>query len=43
MAERVQFVENNRDNIIDSAKNPLEGRGWWRTAEEPFQVSFAFW
>lgn len=38
MQERVEFVEKHREEIIDSATRPLDGMGWWRTAEDPFQV-----
>jgi DNA-directed RNA polymerase len=36
--ERIRYIEANRENIIDSANNPLDGRGWWKEAEDPFQV-----
>ncbi|KAI5079887.1 hypothetical protein GOP47_0005366 [Adiantum capillus-veneris] len=35
--DRVAFVEENLDNIMDSAKKPLEGCRWWVAAEDPFQ------
>lgn len=38
MAGRVAFVDKHYEEIIDSATRPLDGRGWWRTAEDPFQV-----
>ncbi|KAI7727753.1 hypothetical protein M8C21_013143, partial [Ambrosia artemisiifolia] len=34
---RLQFVEDNINDIIDSADNPLGGNRWWLTAEDPFQ------
>ncbi|KAI8570282.1 hypothetical protein RHMOL_Rhmol01G0022300 [Rhododendron molle] len=34
---RLAFVENNLENVIDSADNPLHGNQWWLTAEDPFQ------
>jgi DNA-directed RNA polymerase len=34
---RLTFVEDNIDNIIDSAERPLEGKRWWLEAEDPFQ------
>ncbi|KAH9295327.1 hypothetical protein KI387_038915, partial [Taxus chinensis] len=34
---RLAFVEENIDNIIDSAERPLEGKRWWLGAEDPFQ------
>lgn len=36
--ERVKFVEDNLDNIFDSAKNPLDGRKWWEKGDKPWQV-----
>ncbi|XP_057821659.2 DNA-directed RNA polymerase 1B, mitochondrial isoform X1 [Cryptomeria japonica] len=34
---RIEFVEDNIENIIDSAERPLEGKRWWLGAEDPFQ------
>lgn len=34
---RLTFVEDNINNIIDSAEMPLEGERWWLQAEDPFQ------
>ncbi|XP_058185833.1 DNA-directed RNA polymerase 3, chloroplastic isoform X2 [Rhododendron vialii] len=34
---RLAFVENNLENVLDSADNPLNGSQWWLTAEDPFQ------
>ncbi|GLJ29375.1 hypothetical protein SUGI_0579240 [Cryptomeria japonica] len=34
---RQAFIEDNIDNIIDSAEKPLEGKRWWLGAEDPFQ------
>lgn len=36
--ERVQFVEDNMQHIIESAKNPFDPKAWWRTAEKPWQL-----
>ena len=36
--DRVEWVDENIDNIFDSAKNSLNGERWWATAEEPFQA-----
>jgi DNA-directed RNA polymerase len=36
--ERVQWVEENNDAIMDSAMNPLEGRRFWTTADSPWQA-----
>lgn len=38
MSERVAFVDNNLSEIIDSAKNPLNGKMWWTKAEKPWQT-----
>ncbi|KAK9697452.1 hypothetical protein RND81_08G038400 [Saponaria officinalis] len=35
--ERVAFVENHLPEILDSARNPINGNRWWLTAEDPFQ------
>ncbi|KAF8537956.1 hypothetical protein BDD12DRAFT_743411 [Trichophaea hybrida] len=35
--DRVKFVEENLEDVIDSAKNPLRGRRWWLKAEDPWQ------
>ncbi|KAI0052454.1 DNA/RNA polymerase [Auriscalpium vulgare] len=35
--ERVIFVQEHLDDIFDSAENPLEGRGWWQKADDPWQ------
>ena len=36
-SERVAFVDQNIDNIKNSAERPLEGNRWWSGAEDPFQ------
>ena len=35
--EREAFATDNLDNIIESAKNPLDGSRWWLKAEDPWQ------
>lgn len=35
--DRVAFVDGNMENILDSARRPLEGSRWWLAAEDPFQ------
>lgn len=37
LAERAQFPMDHIDDIYDSVKNPLDGRRWWLTAEDPWQ------
>jgi len=36
--KRVEFVDDNMANVLDSAKRPLDGQMWWATAEDPFQA-----
>ena len=35
--ERVNFVDRQLDDIYDSADRPLDGRGWWKKADDPWQ------
>lgn len=35
--ERVEFVHEHLDDIYDSAQNPIDGRGWWKKADDPWQ------
>ncbi|RZC61884.1 hypothetical protein C5167_023661 [Papaver somniferum] len=35
--ERVMFVDNHLDDILDSAQRPIGGKRWWLSAEDPFQ------
>lgn len=35
---RLQYAEEMMDNIVDSADNPLTGRKWWVTSDEPWQT-----
>ncbi|EQK98144.1 DNA-directed RNA polymerase [Ophiocordyceps sinensis CO18] len=35
--EREAFANQNLDNIVASATNPLKGSRWWLQAEEPWQ------
>ncbi|KAK3105014.1 hypothetical protein FSP39_015177 [Pinctada imbricata] len=37
-AERLEFANEKMDEILDSAKNPLTGRLWWQSADEPWQT-----
>lgn len=37
--DRVKFVDENLDKVIDSAENPLEGKyKWWQSADKPWQT-----
>ncbi|KAG9143328.1 hypothetical protein Leryth_018597 [Lithospermum erythrorhizon] len=35
--DRLAFVENHLNDILDSANNSLNGKRWWLHAEDPFQ------
>eukprot|EP00761_Pharyngomonas_kirbyi_P003872 gb/GECH01003876.1/.p1 GENE.gb/GECH01003876.1/~~gb/GECH01003876.1/.p1 ORF type:complete len:918 (+),score=223.69 gb/GECH01003876.1/:1-2754(+) len=35
--DRIQWVEENMDNVINSAQDPLGGEQWWMNADEPFE------
>ena len=36
--DRVKFVEENIERVLDSANRPLDGSRWWLTAEDPWQA-----
>ena len=36
--ERVKFTDDNLELIFDSADNPLGGKRWWLSAENPWQA-----
>lgn len=38
LIERERFADDHRDDIYDSAANPLEGKRWWLDAEDPWQT-----
>ena len=38
LRQRVQWVDDNMEKVLDSARRPLDGLRWWSTAEEPFQA-----
>jgi DNA-directed RNA polymerase len=35
--KREEFADNHIEDIIDSARNPLDGGRWWLEAEDPWQ------
>ncbi|KAL6308760.1 DNA/RNA polymerase [Sparassis latifolia] len=35
--ERVEFVDAHLEDIFDSAEKPLDSRGWWKLADDPWQ------
>nr|XP_012149174.1 PREDICTED: DNA-directed RNA polymerase, mitochondrial isoform X3 [Megachile rotundata]XP_012149175.1 PREDICTED: DNA-directed RNA polymerase, mitochondrial isoform X3 [Megachile rotundata] len=36
--ERLEYANQNMENILDSATKPLTGKMWWAEAEEPWQT-----
>jgi hypothetical protein len=36
--ERAAFVRDNMAEVLDSARRPLHGNGWWLKADAPWQV-----
>ncbi|CAH0725565.1 unnamed protein product, partial [Brenthis ino] len=38
LAERLEYADSILDKILDSADNPLDGEGWWKESEEPWQT-----
>eukprot|EP00835_Amoeboradix_gromovi_P006325 NODE_725_length_4780_cov_0.211066.p1 type:complete len:1245 gc:universal NODE_725_length_4780_cov_0.211066:4420-686(-) len=36
-SDRNMFAEEHMEDILDSANNPLKGKRWWLTAEDPWQ------
>jgi len=38
LAERAQFAEDHVAEIYDSATNPIDGKRWWLTSEDPWQT-----
>jgi DNA-directed RNA polymerase, mitochondrial len=36
--DRIAWVDARLDDVLDSARRPLEGHRWWATAENPFQA-----
>lgn len=37
LKDREAFAMENLENVVDSANNPLGGKRWWLTAEDPWQ------
>ncbi|KIX08389.1 uncharacterized protein Z518_03045 [Rhinocladiella mackenziei CBS 650.93] len=37
LSDRAQFPMDHIDDVYDSVRNPLTGRRWWLTAEDPWQ------
>lgn len=38
VTERLKYADEIIDDILDSADNPLTGRMWWCTSDEPWQT-----
>ncbi|CAK1587142.1 unnamed protein product [Parnassius mnemosyne] len=38
LQERYEYAISIMDKILDSADNPLDGEGWWKKSEEPWQT-----
>ncbi|KAJ1338793.1 hypothetical protein BSLG_006430 [Batrachochytrium salamandrivorans] len=38
MDDREKFAEDHREDIIDSAENPIDGKRWWFSMENPWQL-----
>lgn len=36
--ERIKFIEDQLDDVFDSADFPLSGKRWWLQAEDPWQL-----
>lgn len=36
--ERIAYADMILDDILDSAENPLTGRKWWQTSDDPWQT-----
>lgn len=36
--DRAKFIDDQIEEVIESANNPLEGRGWWKKSESPWQT-----
>ncbi|SCU90961.1 LANO_0D10374g1_1 [Lachancea nothofagi CBS 11611] len=38
LEERIAFTESHVNDVMDSAESPLNGKGWWKEAEKPWQA-----
>ncbi|XP_030074244.1 DNA-directed RNA polymerase, mitochondrial isoform X1 [Microcaecilia unicolor] len=38
LQQRLEYANEIMEDILDSADNPLTGRGWWMKADEPWQA-----
>lgn len=38
LADRIAYTEAHMEDIRSSAENPLEGNGWWKKADKPWQA-----
>lgn len=37
LSDRANFPMKHFDDVLDSVRNPLDGKRWWLTAEDPWQ------
>lgn len=38
LEDRKKFIDERMDLVLDSANHPLDGKGWWKEAESPWQT-----
>ncbi|ODV95237.1 hypothetical protein PACTADRAFT_49985 [Pachysolen tannophilus NRRL Y-2460] len=38
LEDRINFVNENMENLKDSVMDPLNGKGWWKKADKPWQA-----
>ncbi|KAL1023028.1 hypothetical protein UPYG_G00035560 [Umbra pygmaea] len=38
LAGRLEYANSIMDDVLDSADNPLNGKKWWQSADEPWQA-----
>jgi DNA-directed RNA polymerase len=36
--ERLEYANEIMPDIVDSAENPLDGKGWWKKSDDPWQT-----
>ncbi|KAH7722584.1 DNA-dependent RNA polymerase [Aphelenchoides avenae] len=36
--KRLQYAEEHLEDMIDSANNPFDGKGWWLDSDDPWQT-----
>jgi DNA-directed RNA polymerase, mitochondrial len=38
LAERIEFTETHLEDVLDSARNPIDGKRWWLAGDKPWQL-----